>query len=311
MAARNYATNAWKGYLCVILAATMWGTNGVVAKYLFNHGVSPSMLVQIRSTLAFLILFSVLALFKKDLIRFTGKDALFMTTFAIGGMAMVNFMYFYTISKTNVATGVLLQYTGPVFITIFAASFQGDKLTRGKIASLALAFGGCFLMVGGYSPELLKLNAVGLTCGLITALFYAFYTLYGEWGLKRYSPWTMVVYGFGFNALFWAIFVTPWEVSQKGLQLAQWPHFLYVVVVGTVIPFGLYFQGIKYIRATRASITSILEPVVAGVVSFFLLHEVLFFPQIIGGIAVIVAIVLLQAERRAPLKVRNLRSHDT
>jgi len=297
MATRSHQTNGWRGYLLVILAATMWGTNGVVAKYLFGQGVSPSMLVQMRSALAFVILFGALALFKKDLIRITKKDLLFMVTFGIGGMGMVNFMYFYTISKTNVATAVLIQYTAPVFITIFAVSFQGERFTRVKVASLALAFWGCFLMVGGYNPALLKLNVVGLICGLIAALFFAFYTLYGEWGLKRYSPWTMVVYAFGFIALFWGLFVTPWELSQRGYLLALWPYFLYVAVVGTAIPFGLFFQGVKYIRATRAGITSTMEPIVAGVVSYLLLGESLFLPQIIGGISVIVAIILLQAER--------------
>jgi drug/metabolite transporter (DMT)-like permease len=68
--------------------------------------------------------------------------------------------------------------------------------------------------------------------------------------------------------------------------------------VGTVIPFGLFLQGMKYIRATRASITSTLEPVVAGVVSYLLLGENLLSLQIIGGISVIAAIILLQAERK-------------
>jgi drug/metabolite transporter (DMT)-like permease len=298
MAARSHKTNGLRGYLLVILAAAMWGTNGVVAKYLFGQGVSPSMLVHVRSALAFVILFGVLALFKKELLRITKKDLLFLVSFSIGGMGMVNFMYFYTISKTNVATAILLQYTGPIFIAIFAVSFQGERFTRVKIASLAFAFWGCFLMAGGYNPELLRLNVVGLICGLIAALFFAFYTLYGEWGLKRYSPWTMVVYAFGFIALSWGLIATPWEVSQRGLLLAQWPYFLYVAIVGTAIPFGLYFQGVKYIRATRAAITSTMEPIVAGLVSYVLLGESLFLPQIIGGISVIVAIIFLQVERR-------------
>lgn len=298
MAAGSHRTNGWNGYLLVVLAATMWGTNGVVAKYLFGQGISPLILVHMRSALAFVILFGVLAFFKKELVRITRKDLLFLVSFGIGGMGMVNFMYFYAISKTSVATAVLLQYTGPVFIAIFAVSFQGERFTRVKIGSLALAFWGCFLMVGGYNPALLKLNVVGLICGLLAALFFAFYTLYGEWGLKRYSPWTMVVYAFGFIALFWGLVAGPWEISQRGLLLAQWPFFLYVAVVGTAIPFGLYFQGVKYIKATRAGITSTMEPIVAGMASYLLLGEGLFLPQIIGGISVIVAIILLQAERR-------------
>jgi drug/metabolite transporter (DMT)-like permease len=297
MGAGHYPINQWKGYLLVITAAAMWGTNGVAAKYLFNQGLSPSMLVQMRSAFSFIILFGTLALFKRELIRLSKKDLPFLITFAIVGMGMVNFMYFYTVSKTNVVTAVLLQYTGIVFIAIFAVSFQGERLTWIKVISLVSAFSGCFLMVGGYDLNLLRLHAVGLVCGLTAALFYAFYTLYGEWGVKRYNPWTMVVYAFGFIALFWALFVTPWEYSQRGFSLTWWPHLLYVVIVGTVIPFGLFFQGVKYIRATRASITSTLEPIIGGVVSYFLLGETLFPLQIIGAISVIVAIILLQIEK--------------
>jgi drug/metabolite transporter (DMT)-like permease len=61
--------------------------------------------------------------------------------------------------------------------------------------------------------------------------------------------------------------------------------------------FGLFFKGVTYIRATRASITSTLEPIVAEVVSYCLPGERLLFPQIIGGISVIAAITLLQAEK--------------
>jgi drug/metabolite transporter (DMT)-like permease len=297
MAARHHPTSQWKGYLLIVTAAAMWGTNGVAAKFLFNQGITPSMLVQIRSALSFTILFGILAFFKRDLIRFSKKDLPFLASFAIAGMGMVNLMYFYTVSKTNVATAILLQYTGIVFIAIFAVSYQGERLTWVKVASLASAFAGCFLMVGGYDLNQLRLNAVGLACGLTAALFYAFYILYGEWGLKRFNPWTMVVYAFGFTALFWALFITPWQVPARSFSLTWWPHLLYVVIVGTVVPFGLFFQGLKYIRATRASITSTLEPIVAGVVSYFLLGETLFPVQIIGGFSVIAAIILLQIEK--------------
>jgi drug/metabolite transporter (DMT)-like permease len=89
MAARNYSTNQWKGYLFIILAVAMWGTNGVAAKYLFSHGMSPSMLVQIRSAFAFFILFTVLGFFKKESIRLNKRDLLFMVTFAIGGISVI------------------------------------------------------------------------------------------------------------------------------------------------------------------------------------------------------------------------------
>jgi drug/metabolite transporter (DMT)-like permease len=66
--------------------------------------------------------------------------------------------------------------------------------------------------------------------------------------------------------------------------------------MGTAIPFGLYFVGINYIRSTRASITATLEPISAGFIAYLFLGEVLEPLQILGGVLVITAIVLLQLQ---------------
>jgi drug/metabolite transporter (DMT)-like permease len=66
--------------------------------------------------------------------------------------------------------------------------------------------------------------------------------------------------------------------------------------MGTAIPFGLYFVGINYIRSTRASITATLEPISAGFIAYLFLGEILEPLQILGGVLVIAAIVLLQLQ---------------
>jgi drug/metabolite transporter (DMT)-like permease len=69
---------------------------------------------------------------------------------------------------------------------------------------------------------------------------------------------------------------------------------LYIAFLGTAVPFGLYFVGINYIRSTRASITATLEPISAGFIAYFFLGETLEPFQVLGGILVVTAIVLLQ-----------------
>ncbi|MCG6946841.1 MAG: DMT family transporter, partial [Deltaproteobacteria bacterium] len=62
------------------------------------------------------------------------------------------------------------------------------------------------------------------------------------------------------------------------------------------IPFGLYFVGINHIRSTRASITATLEPISAGFIAYLFLGEILEPLQMLGGVLVITAIVLLQLQ---------------
>ena len=107
----------------------------------------------------------------------------------------------------------------------------------------------------------------------------------------------------------WHIFYTPFHYIGARFSAVQWGWICYITVAGTIVPFGLYFMGINYIRSTRASITAILEPICAGFMAFFALGEGMEVLQIIGGVLVIGAIVLLQVQQEydemAPAVIRT------
>jgi len=93
-----------KGYIFVIIAALLWGVSGSSAKFLFNSGITPFQLVQLRLTLSVGILFGVLAALRPSLLRISIKDIGYFIFFGTVGMAGVQFTYLYAISKINVAT---------------------------------------------------------------------------------------------------------------------------------------------------------------------------------------------------------------
>ncbi len=50
------------------------------------------------------------------------------------------------------------------------------------------------------------------------------------------------------------------QYLRAGYTFSQWGWMLYISVLGTVIPFGLFFVGVNLIRSTRAPIAATLEP---------------------------------------------------
>jgi drug/metabolite transporter (DMT)-like permease len=222
----------------------------------------------------------------------------------------MQFTYYYTISKIHVGPAILLQYIQPVWVSIYAFLFQKEPISKGKIASLLLAIMGCYLVVGGYQIDLLRLNKTGIVSGLAASLFFTFYALYGEKGLKKYDSWTLILYAFGFGAVFYWILMSPMRVIAGGHSFKIWMAFLYIAIFATLIPFAFYFKGIERIRATRASITATWEPVVAGFAAYFVLGEILYPLQVMGGMGVIAAVILLQISREkaapsSPLEIRQ------
>ncbi|HTY23788.1 MAG TPA: DMT family transporter [Desulfomonilaceae bacterium] len=305
---RRILTNPVIGYLSVIAAAVLWASSGTVSKALFLGGVTPFQLVQIRLTIAAFSLGLFLRLFTKQRLRIRTQDIAYFLVLGGVGLALVQAAYLYTISKMQVAAAILIQYTSPVFVTAYSIGFWHERLTAIKVIALLLSLFGCYLVVGGYNLELLNVNRDGALAGLASAVLFALYSLLGERVMHRYQPWTVVLYALVFAALTWNILQPPLHFVYFAYTAEQWIYMLYIAIFGTIIPFGLFFVGVNYIRSTRATITSTVEPISAGFIAFILLGETLDPLQIIGGVFVIAAIVLLQVQSEkdelSPARIR-------
>jgi drug/metabolite transporter (DMT)-like permease len=302
--------NEIHGYLYILIGSTLWGVSSVVAKALFNIGLPPTELIAVRLILATIILLIILLLYDRRRVIISPKDLPYFLIFGLIAVTGMQFFYYFTISKIQVGPAILLQYLQPVWVSLYAFFFQREPISRTKAVALLLAVVGCYFVVGGYQIDLFLLNRLGILSGLIASFFFTFYALYGEKGLKKYDPWTLLLYGFGLSAVFYMIVVSPVKIICDGHPLKVWIAFFYIAIFSTILPFGFYFKGMERIRATRASITSTWEPMVAGVAAYMVLGEILYPLQILGGIGVIGAVILLQIAREkaspsTPLEIRQ------
>ena len=308
MKSKDSAKNHRRGYLYVVLAAFMWGLSGSSAKFLFNSGITPFQLVQLRLTISTVFLFLYLLIRFSSLLKISRSDIFYFILFGTVGMAGVQFTYLFAISKIKVAAAILLQYLAPSFIALHSVVFMREKLSRSTLIALIGATLGCYLVVGAYNLEILSMNIVGIISGVLSAVTFAWYSIHGEYGMRRYNPWTILFYALFFGAVVWNILHPPLEAFMHAYSPVQWIWILYIGVMGTLIPFGLYLEGINLIRSTRASITATLEPITAGIISYIFLNEIMEIPQITGGVIVIASIILLQLKQeqddKAPSVIR-------
>lgn len=315
MKSRSIPKSPRWGYFFVIAAALLWAVSGSSAKYLFHQGISAFQLVQLRITLAAVCLFVWLLLKNRSLLKIEKKDWIYFMILGICGMAAVQFTYLFAISKIHVAAAILLQYLAPVFIAIFSVVFAKEKLKKATVAAIAMATFGCWLVVGAYNMDVLSMNLAGILSGIASAVSFAWYSVHGEYGMRKYNPWTVLFYALFFASLVWNVFHPPFEAFSHPYTLLEWWWVFYIAVFGTVLPFGLYLEGINLIRATRSSITGTLEPITAGLLSYIFLNEVMEPLQLAGGLLVISAIVLLQLKQeyddKAPAIIRAKRNQKT
>ena len=291
-----FISQKW-GYLYVVMAALLWAVSGSAAKFLFSTGVSPFELVQLRLTIAATVLLAWLLIRHPAQVKIVPRDIGYFIILGSGAMAAVQFTYLFAISKIHVAAAILLQYLAPIFIALYTVALTRDRLSRITLLALAGAFSGCYLVVGAYHFNVFTLNYQGVISGFLSALAFAWYSLQGEYGMRRYHPWTVLFFAMLFGAVTWNILQPPFGAFLGRYVPLQWGWIFYISLLGTLLPFGFYFKGINLIRSTRASITATLEPITAGVLSFVFLNEIMTPLQITGGIMVIAAVILLQIEQ--------------
>jgi drug/metabolite transporter (DMT)-like permease len=290
---RNGGLIPRKGFLYVVLAAIMWAVSGSSGKFLFHQGVTVFELVQFRLTFSVVFLFLLLLAVKPALLRISPRDLLYFAVLGVTGLGLAQFAYFLSISKINVAVAILLEYLAPVFIAIYYAFIAPEKLTRMTLVAISLSVAGCYLVVGAYNVDLFALNWQGIAAGILAGAAFAWYTLYGEKGMQKYDPWTVVFYATIFAAILFNIVLPPFR-SVKAYSGVEWFWLIYIVVFGSAVPFALFAMGVSLIRSTRASVTATLEPIAAAFIAFFFLGECLEVLQILGGILTIISVILLQ-----------------
>jgi drug/metabolite transporter (DMT)-like permease len=296
------------------MSAACWAAGGLIAKWLFTApgaattdwlfpplgiSVDPLVLSAARAWLSLAMVVGYLLARRRDLLVVRGRDLPFLAIFGVFGLALVHFAYFKTISLTGVATAILLEYLAPVVVLIFSVTLLRERLTWALPAAVALSVTGCALMVGAIGGEGLRVSPAGLVWGLASAVLFAGYTLMGRYAAGRFAPWTLLAYGLGAASLFWL--VPLGGPARIVALLTDWRALAAVGVmalVSTVIPFGAFLVALHHIEATKASVTSTFEPVLAGVAAWFLFGEHLTLLQIGGGLLVIAAVLVSQARTR-------------
>ncbi len=285
------------GYLCVMLAALLWALSGTASKYLFHAGLTPFDLVQLRTTIGGAALFAWLVVVRRHLLRIDRSSFLSLAVLGLL-LAATQFTYLYAISKIHVAVAILLQCQAPLFVALATVVILRQRLAPRVCFALLGATAGCYLMVGANALTETGLDTLGVMSGLVSAVCFAAYTMRSEKGLAIYAPLTIVFYAMIAAAMIWNIFHPAFSAVSALTTPALWGITIFVCVGGTVLPFWLYTQGIAWVGSARGSITATLEPVAAGFAAYFFLGELLDLWQMLGGIFVLSAVILLQMPRR-------------
>ena len=296
------------GYTMVATAAALFAVNGTVSKVILGSGINAQQLTEVRCAGALVGLTLLAVAVQPSSLRLRRRELPLLVALGVGGLALVQWSYFFAIHRVAIGVALVIQFVGPILVALWARLVYGEQVRRRIWVALALALTGLVLIVEIWKAH--RPNGAGLIAAALAAVTYAGYILLAERGVRARDPISLSAWGFLFATLFWSV-LAPWwtfpgaraddRVSLLGnlssSHLPVWALMVWMVVLGTIVPFALVVSALRHISATRAGITGMLEPVLAIVVAWLWLGESLTPLQLSGATVTLAGISLAQTSR--------------
>src|SRR5215211_7236195 len=291
------------GTLLCVGSAAAFGAMAVLGKLAYDEGATVGTLLAVRFALA-AALFWALVLAggeARELRRLAPRDI--ATALALGacGYAAQAGCFFAALDRIDASLLSLLLYTFPAMVAVAAIALGRERADARRLGALGIASAGLVLVPASAKPG--ALDAAGAALALSAALVYTTYILVSQGVAGRVSPTllsALVCSGAAVTLTLGSALLSdlrPGEVTPIG-----WGWLAGIAVVSTVAAVSLFFAGLKRVGPTTASILSTVEPVVTVVLAFLVFGELLGALQLVGGVLVIVAVLVLASQRlREPI----------
>ncbi|CDQ40284.1 MULTISPECIES: DMT family transporter [Virgibacillus] len=288
-------------YFYIILGAGLWGTISWYVKNLYTYGFTPMEVVILRVWTTAILLVIFLLCFARNKLKLASlKDIRYFIGTGIFSIAFFNFCLFTAMELSTIPVATALLYTAPAFVTIFSAIFFGESLTKGKMIALVLTLIGTCLVVGVIPLNLTAVSYNAILFGLGSGLGYSLYSIFSKFALKKYSSLSITTFTF----ITAAVTLSPFfPFVQKGELLSNPAVLFYAFGLGflpTAFAYIIYTYGLNRTEASKASILSTVEPVVATLIGIFLFQEVFTLLQMLGMICIIGAVLFIQVIAEKP-----------
>lgn len=263
------------GLLLIMLAAVLWGTVGISTKTMYQLATTNAMSIGFfRLTLSLPVLFPLCWVRQ-------GKKMFQVPRNDLGLMALIGLLtalyqvcFFAAIARTGVAVATVVTLcTAPVMVAVVSAAWTRKSPSRTMLLALVGALSGtCLLVLFQEQAKISGADASGIALALVSAFSYGMMTIASQRLAGQYDPFQSLAISFGLGAL-----MLFGVAHSEGLVMAYtpqgWMLLVYLGTVPTALAYALFFKGMRCTSATAASISTLLEPMVATFLAWFILGE--------------------------------------
>lgn len=282
-----------KASLFVVASVLGFGAVPIFTLIATGDGASLETILLVRYALAALALVALVG-GPRGLVL-PGRRIVALGSVGAVGQVLLTWMALTALRHLPAATVSFLFYTYPVWVTLLEAATGAERLTRLRVAALALVVVGLTVMIG--SPFSGQLSLAGVALAIGAAWVYAAYIpLIGK--LQAGVAPTVAAAWIAVGA---AILLGLLALVLHSLVLphgaAGWGAIVGLAFVSTVAAFILFLKGLALLGPVRTAIISTVEPFFTALLAALVLGQPLTARTFVGGTIVVAAVTLINLGR--------------
>jgi len=259
------------------LTALLWGGGYPIGKLAVEEASAVSV-GALRYLLATAALLAIVAVAREGITRRAWRDLPLWIASGVIGIFAYSLMTYFALEVAPASDGAMIMPTiSPVLTAVLAVIFLRERVTPWHVLGLAVAAVGEALVIQGafFGAGLSLSRLLGDALFLGSALAWACYSVLNRVASRRHSALMGTTYAFLVGVVLLVAVAAPKLVSDADHMRA--PLLLqvsYLGILGTALPFLLYYRGVRQIGAGRTSMfTLYLAPVFSLVISVIFLGE--------------------------------------
>jgi drug/metabolite transporter (DMT)-like permease len=278
----------------VLGSATAFGTLAIFAKLGYASGLGTEQTLAFRfllaaigmTVLAFALGQNPLLLERRRLLTLLGLGAIVYTAQSL--------TYFIALRSLPASLVVLIAYIYPSLVVVAGWLFLRRSVSAWHGVALAASFAGVALLVGGARFQLSWALAWPLVLALASPTVYTGYILIGERVMTAVPAVAASAVIMSGAALSFCILAALNHQLAPPQNASGWAVGIGIALLPTMVAISLFLAGLPRVGAARAALLSTWEPVVTVLLAVVLLGDQLSIVQVLGGVLVIAAVIVVQ-----------------
>jgi len=282
--------------LMLIAMSIVWGLNFTAIKGAVSE-FQPLTFNTIRFGISSLFLLGLLWLRERS-IGVHRKDLARFVLLAIIGNTAYQMFFINGIALTTATNSALILATTPIFIILFGAFLNVEKVTSRIVQGVILSFIGVVMIVLGTGNSLTFSNQSLLGDLLIVAnpICWSIYTVLSKPMLKEYSPLKLTAVTMAIGAVPLVLVGIPSLGTQNWAEIStsSWVGLGFSAFLAIGLGYVIWYTGVSRIGSAKTSLYDNLVTVFAVASAWIILSESMTWIQILGAVLVFGSLYLVR-----------------